>query len=130
MGQGGTPRQALHAAKNARFKEIPKVEYVASTNSYSLPPIIAGVRAALPKNQEIYIVGGAVRDLLLGQPLRELDFALAGKAIPLGRRVAKALSADFFPLDEKNNLWYCRTCKLLQIPYFFPKLHIWSTAFD
>ena len=103
VGQGGTPSQALHAAKNARFKEIPKVEYVAATNSYSLPPIVAGVRAALPKNQEIYLVGGAVRDLLLGQPLRELDFALPGKAIPLGRRVAKALGADFYPLDESRD---------------------------
>ncbi len=69
----------------------------------SLPPIVEQVRASLPKDQEIYLVGGAVRDLLLGRTLRDIDFAIPGKAIPLARKVAKALDADFYPLDPDRD---------------------------
>lgn len=99
VGQGGTPRRALQAAKASRLKETPQVEYMATPNSLQLPPLVERVRAALPPDQEIYLVGGAVRDLLLGRPVRDLDFAVRGKTIPLARKVSNALGADFYPLD-------------------------------
>jgi tRNA nucleotidyltransferase/poly(A) polymerase len=88
----------LLAAKAARSKETPELEFMPS-HVFSLPPIVEQVRASLPKDQEIYLVGGAVRDLLLNRALRDIDFAVPGKAIPLARKVAKALGADFYPLD-------------------------------
>jgi tRNA nucleotidyltransferase/poly(A) polymerase len=103
IAQGGTPRQALQAAKAARAKENPSVEYMASPQVYSLPPIVDRVRAALPAGQEVYLVGGAVRDLLLNRPLRDLDFALPGPVIPIARKLAQALKADFYPLDTERD---------------------------
>jgi tRNA nucleotidyltransferase/poly(A) polymerase len=73
------------------------------TNTFTLPALVERVRAALPPDQESYLVGGAVRDLLLERQLRDLDFALAGKAIPLARKVANTLGADFYTLDTERD---------------------------
>ncbi|MEX2161612.1 MAG: HD domain-containing protein [Anaerolineales bacterium] len=103
VAQGGTPRQALLAAKAARSKETPQVEFMPSEMNYLLPAIVERVRQALPANQEIYLVGGAVRDLLLGRTHHDFDFVLPAKAIAAARRVANALAADFYPLDETRD---------------------------
>ncbi len=58
---------------------------------------------ALPVEQEIYLVGGAVRDLLISRPSPDLDFALPYNGISLARKVANSLSADFLPLDEERD---------------------------
>ncbi len=61
VAQGGTPEQALHAAQMSRHKEKPEIIYMPVPFSYS--PLIDKVRDIL-SNQEIYLVGGAVRDIL------------------------------------------------------------------
>ncbi len=51
----------------------------------------------------VLLVGGAVRDALLGQPSpRDLDFAVQGDAVALGRAVANALGASFYVLDAER----------------------------
>jgi tRNA nucleotidyltransferase (CCA-adding enzyme) len=42
----------------------------------------------------VHVVGGAVRDALLGREPRELDFVVEGEAAPLARRVAERLGAE------------------------------------
>jgi len=100
VAQGGTPEQALHAAKICRHKEKPEIIYMAVPFTYS--PLIDKVRDILP-NQEIYLVGGAVRDMLLNRLSRDLDFALPANGISLARRVANALKADFMVLDNERD---------------------------
>ncbi len=100
VGQGGTPRQALQAAKANRFKETPEILYVPTATPFSFSSLLDQIRPALPENRSIYLVGGAVRDALLNRPTHDLDFVLDGDGIQLGRRVANALHAGFFPLDE------------------------------
>lgn len=70
---------------------------------HTLPPLVERVRAALPADQEIYLVGGAVRDMLLNRPHHDFDFVLPAKAIAAARKVANALNADFYPLDETRD---------------------------
>lgn len=103
VGQGGTPRQALLAAKTARSKEIPQVEYIPLNMTTQLPEIVQRVNAALPPGQEIYLVGGAVRDLLLGRQVKDFDFLVPENAIQIGRRVANALGTGFYPLDVSRD---------------------------
>lgn len=67
-----------------------------------LQALIDRLRAVLPAEQPVYLVGGAVRDLLSGRPLHDLDFALPGDALALARRVADSLGAAYYPLDEER----------------------------
>ncbi len=100
VAQGGTPEQALHAAQISRHKEKPEIIYMPVPLLY--PPLIDRVRDVLP-DQEIYLVGGAVRDLLLNRLSRDLDFALPANGISLARGVANALKADFMVLDDERD---------------------------
>jgi len=49
------------------------------------------------------LVGGAVRDLLLGHPVHDWDFVVERDAIPLARAVANRLDASFYVLDEERD---------------------------
>ena len=98
IAQGDTPEQALHASQQSRHKEKPEIIFM-----LSLPPLIKRIMDVLPADQEIYLIGGAVRDLLLSRPSPDLDFALPAKGISLARTVANALHADFIPLDEERD---------------------------
>lgn len=69
---------------------------------FSHHPLIDRVRDLLP-DQEIYLVGGAVRDMLLNRSSPDLDFALSSNAIAVARRVANGLQANFMVLDEKRD---------------------------
>ncbi len=68
-----------------------------------LPPLVEQVRAAVPPETALYLVGGAVRDLLLNHRVHDLDFVVPGRAIPLARKVANALGGDFYPLDAERD---------------------------
>ncbi len=49
-----------------------------------------------------YLVGGAVRDLLLEKPIHDLDFALPEDTIPAAKMVADQLGGAFFVLDPER----------------------------
>lgn len=51
----------------------------------------------------IFLVGGAVRDLLLERPAHDLDFALAGETFQLARQVAARLKGALYVLDEERS---------------------------
>ena len=67
------------------------------------PPLLDSVRAALSDGLVVYLVGGAVRDALVGCPIHDLDFSLPRDAIKTARHVADALEADFYPLDTERD---------------------------
>jgi putative nucleotidyltransferase with HDIG domain len=48
----------------------------------------------------LWLVGGAVRQLLAAEPLADLDVAVPEGALALGRRLADRLGASFVVLDE------------------------------
>jgi putative nucleotidyltransferase with HDIG domain len=98
VAQGDTPEQALRASQQSRHKERPEIIFM-----FPLPPLIKKIMDVLPADQEIYLVGGAVRDLLLSVPSPDLDFALPAKGISIARTVANALDAGFLPLDEERD---------------------------
>ncbi|MHB9031578.1 MAG: tRNA nucleotidyltransferase/poly(A) polymerase family protein [Anaerolineae bacterium] len=57
--------------------------------------------AAFLTNQpnETWLVGGTVRDILLGRPVSDIDLAVAGDALSLGKSLAHKLAGAYFPLD-------------------------------
>ena len=50
--------------------------------------------------QAAWVVGGSLRELLSGGAAADLDLAVAGGALDLGRRLAERLDATFVVLDE------------------------------
>lgn len=101
IAQGGTPDQALRASQSSRYKEKPEIRFMPAT--FPLPPILEKVMTVLPSETEIYLVGGAVRDLLTSRLSPDFDFAVPSKGISLARAVANALHVDFMALDEERD---------------------------
>ena len=64
--------------------------------------LLERVRQALPDDVRLYLVGGPVRDLLLGRRIHDLDFVLAGDALKVGRLTANALQGAYYPLDAER----------------------------
>src|SRR5439155_9676987 len=52
-----------------------------------------------------WVVGGSVRDALLGRPVRDVDLAVEGSAEDAARRVARAAGGPAFPLSETFGAW-------------------------
>ncbi|MGB8212241.1 MAG: HD domain-containing protein [Anaerolineales bacterium] len=102
VAQGGTPGQARRAAQS-RFKETPEVLFMPTPYPLIFPPLLESVRTILPDGLTVYLVGGAVRDALLGRRVHDLDFALERNAIKTARQVADSLKADFYPLDADRD---------------------------
>ena len=56
------------------------------------------------KNKNIYLVGGFLRDLYLGNPGCDLDFAVSGDALSFAWDVSEILEGTFVPLDRRNGV--------------------------
>ena len=103
IAHGGTPEQALIAAQKSRHKERPEIIYMPHESSFVVSPLLERLRAAL-SDQEMYLVGGAVRDALLGRVSHDLDLAIPQGAIAVARRAASILEADFYVMDESFDI--------------------------
>jgi tRNA nucleotidyltransferase (CCA-adding enzyme) len=64
--------------------------------------------AANAMNQNVYLAGGAMRDLLGGSPTRDLDFSLEGNPLKLAAAVAEKLGGTVVSQDDLR-----RTAELL-----------------
>ncbi|MCX7995370.1 MAG: HD domain-containing protein [candidate division WOR-3 bacterium] len=58
---------------------------------------------ALKRRQKLYLVGGTIRDLLLGIKPNDYDFAVSGSGINFARRVAKTVRGAFVLLSEEDD---------------------------
>jgi tRNA nucleotidyltransferase/poly(A) polymerase len=65
--------------------------------------LIEAVRQNLPAGKACWLVGGALRDMLLERPLRDMDFVLSGGARGIAGAVAKALGGVSFSLDNERD---------------------------
>ena len=114
-GVGLSPEEARRLAKRNRPREEPTVVFVSGegeskgqkvTNDIELIPegsIVEQVCALLrERSVEAYLVGGCVRDWLLGRSSHDIDFAVAGDAVKLARRVADRMGGAFVLLDEER----------------------------
>jgi poly(A) polymerase len=63
------------------------------------------IAEAVLSDEAAWVVGGAVRDRLLGRPTVDLDLAVAGDAEPRARAIARATHSPAFPLSESFGAW-------------------------
>ena len=72
-----------------------------SSTSSSVPERI---RAAVPLDG-VWLVGGTVRDLLMGRPVTDIDVLVDGDAGQAAREVARRAGGSPFPLSERHGAW-------------------------
>jgi tRNA nucleotidyltransferase/poly(A) polymerase len=65
--------------------------------------LIETVRQILTPGTPCWLVGGAMRDMLLGRPLHDMDFVLPGGARQMAQAVAHALGGVCFSLDNERD---------------------------
>jgi tRNA nucleotidyltransferase (CCA-adding enzyme) len=65
-----------------------------------LRPVFEAVQAVSEPFEGVYLVGGAVRDVLMGEPNFDVDIAVEGDGIALGEALAGALGGRVVPHDR------------------------------
>ncbi|HUF38018.1 MAG TPA: HD domain-containing protein [Anaerolineales bacterium] len=85
-----------------RSEPDPSSKPVPPAGEVPLDALLDFIRPALPPRAEIYVVGGAVRDRMLGQPVHDVDFVLAGNGLAAARHTADHLEAEYYPLDPER----------------------------
>lgn len=66
--------------------------------------ILDVVRACTAPSQPVYLVGGAVRDALMGRSPHDLDFVTPASTLPVARAVANALRAGLYVMDAERDI--------------------------
>src|SRR5688500_19960945 len=66
--------------------------------------VLRAVDDLLGPDRDAWVVGGAVRDALLGQAAGDLDLAVPTGALRLGRALADALDSSFVVLDGERGV--------------------------
>jgi len=61
------------------------------------------VRLEVDADQDLFVVGGAIRDGLVERDVHDLDFVMSKDPTPLARRLAKRLGVNFYVLDDERH---------------------------
>ena len=69
----------------------------------TFPDVLTRLQQFFPAETPVYLVGGAVRDAILQREVKDLDFALSGDVLGTARRLANAIHAAYYPLDESRD---------------------------
>lgn len=102
-GVGDSADKAIQLAQHNRPKEHFSTFYI--DPDFLIEPLLIQIALLLAdEDQPVYLVGGAVRDALLGRLCHDLDFIVANEAIPLAFRVADALDVPAYVLDRERDV--------------------------
>lgn len=71
-------------------------------SEYFQQDIFRILREHLKPGERLFLVGGAVRDLLLGKTPEDVDFVIVGDAKKLSRAVADHVTGDVYQLDDEH----------------------------
>ena len=66
-----------------------------------LADFLREVRHTTP-DQKVYLVGGAVRDLVLGRGVKDLDFVVADGSVRLAKAVRRRFDGVWYSLDDEH----------------------------
>ncbi len=105
-GVGETAEAAAQMARHSRPKERFALRFVddPAGEPLALSPLLEQLRPLLQtQSQPVYLVGGAVRDALLGRVSHDLDFVVPANAVKLAFQVADALGVPAYVLDKERD---------------------------
>lgn len=86
-----------------RFSDQAGSDEFSEMNKQSNQRILDAVREFSTPERPVYLVGGAVRDLLLNRSSHDLDFVLPGKTRPLAHEISCRLNGALYVMDEERD---------------------------
>lgn len=104
-GDGDTAEEAIQSAQQHRSKERISLIYEEQVGGepLSFSPFLDQLRPLLQAAMPVYLVGGAVRDALLGRVSPDLDFAVTQDAIRLSFDIGDQLGFPAYVLDKERD---------------------------
>lgn len=103
-GIGRSPETARHRGQLAQPKEHLRLLWVSPHPPHlALPAWPFLPLRSLAADATLWLVGGAVRDLLLRRSVHDWDFAVRGDAMKLARRIANRLGGAYVELDAERD---------------------------
>ncbi len=105
-GVGNTADEAFRLSQRNRPKERAHLQFVESLDGdiLPLPALLDRIRPLLNQHYlPVYLVGGAVRDALLGRVSQDLDFVVSQHAVKLAFKIADSLNLPAYVLDDKRD---------------------------
>jgi hypothetical protein len=97
------PRKAAEMVPKADpERDLTRAQRRAVAAAERIPLIQAVFDLAEEHEIPLCLVGGTVRDLLLGRDTHDLDYAVDGDGLAIARRVANALGGAYVPLDRER----------------------------
>jgi putative nucleotidyltransferase with HDIG domain len=78
----------------------------AALDALGSAPSVVAARTALEDVSDTWVVGGAIRDALLGENVADADLAVAaGREEQAARAIARVAGGSAFPLSEEHATW-------------------------
>ncbi len=74
------------------------------TQTYTYHEIFDAMRKVVPASVQIYLVGGAVRDILQNKKIKDFDFVAEGLVRPIGKKLARELNGKYYVMDDERNI--------------------------
>lgn len=85
------------------FRGESKVPTESTPSKGAFSPLARQVLAWLAARPEsMWLVGGTLRDLLLGRAIHDIDLAVDGDGLVVARDLADAFGGSYYPLDEQR----------------------------
>ena len=74
------------------------------TQTYTYHEIFDAMRKVVPASVQIYLVGGAVRDILQNKKIKDFDFVAEGLVRPIVKKLARELNGKYYVMDDERNI--------------------------
>ncbi len=105
-GVGETARAAERLGRRNRVREKLELHFIELPGGARVerPELIERLTPIFERHdQPVFLVGGMVRDLLLGRSSKDLDFAVPNSAIELAFKIANFLGVPAYVLDKERD---------------------------
>jgi poly(A) polymerase len=70
--------------------------------SIKMVNLFARLQEIIPRPRKVYLVGGAVRDLLLRREVHDLDLVVDKNVFSIARQVANEFGGAYYPMDQEH----------------------------
>jgi len=105
LAQGSSPALVRSTASQIRHKEKSLITFIPSNNIMSFPEVFYKIQSILTDRDDVFLVGGAVRDALLQKPIHDLDFVCLHDPQSAARKIANSINGKIYCMDKEHQVY-------------------------